>query len=193
MRLILTILFSVFGFCSDAQIIRANAYYTPLSQPLLLDVYTGAAAAYSLRKRRTAYTGSAIRVRRSNDNTEQDIGFVGVDLDTASLKTFVGAGNNGFVTIWYDQSGNTGRNATQTTAFNQPRIVTAGTVERIAGYPSIFFDGSNDFLSIAAFQSSTGTYSTFGVVRSNSNHIGHIFDSDDNVVRIVLLLLVLKN
>jgi hypothetical protein len=144
MRFILTILFSVFVFCSDAQIIRANAYYTPLSQPLLLDVYTGAAAAYSLRKLRTAYTGAAIRVRRSSDNTEQDIGFVGVDLDTVSLKNFVGA-NSGFVTTWYDQSTNA-RNATQTTAANQPRVVNAGAIERIAGKPSLFFDGSNDNL-----------------------------------------------
>jgi len=41
--------------------------------PLLLDLYPNAAAAYSVRKLRSAYTGSAIRVRRSSDNTEQDI------------------------------------------------------------------------------------------------------------------------
>jgi hypothetical protein len=34
-----------------------------------------AAAAYSLRKLRAAYTGSAVRVRRSSDNAELDIGF----------------------------------------------------------------------------------------------------------------------
>jgi len=132
---------------ADAQmIIKAHANYVPFaSANLLLDQYSGAAGAYSLRKLRTAYTGSAIRVRRSNDNSEQDIGFTSAgDLDTASLKTFVGA-NSGFVTTWYDQSTNA-RNATQTTAANQPRIINAGTVERIAGDPSIFFDGSNDNL-----------------------------------------------
>jgi len=41
--------------------------------------------AYSLRKLRSAYTGSAIRVRRSSDSTEQDIGFVNNELDTVSL------------------------------------------------------------------------------------------------------------
>jgi hypothetical protein len=136
------------GLGADAQmIIKAHANYVPFaSADLLLDQYSGAAAAYSLRKLRTAYTGSAIRVRRSNDNTEQDIGFTSSgDLDTASLKTFVGA-NSGFVTTWYDQSTNA-RNATQTTAANQPRIINAGTVERIAGEPSIFFDGTNDNLS----------------------------------------------
>ncbi len=49
---------------------------------LLLDTYTGASVAYSLRQLRTAYTGAAIRVRRSSDNAEQDINFVGGDLDT---------------------------------------------------------------------------------------------------------------
>lgn len=57
---------------------------------LLLDTYTGAAVAYSLRQLRTAYTGAAIRVRRSSDNAEQDINFVGGDLDTQSLLDFVG-------------------------------------------------------------------------------------------------------
>jgi hypothetical protein len=72
---------------------------------LLLDLYPSAAVAYSLRKLRTAYTGSAIRVRRSSDNTEQDIGFVGRGLDTTALLTFCGVGD-GFVKTWYDQSGN---------------------------------------------------------------------------------------
>lgn len=57
---------------------------------LLLDTYTNAAVAYSLRKLRTAYTGSAIRVRRSVDNAEQDIGFSGNDLDTQTMLDFVG-------------------------------------------------------------------------------------------------------
>lgn len=57
---------------------------------LLLDTYTGAAVAYSLRQLRTAYTGAAIRVRRSVDNAEQDIAFIGNDLDTQTMLDFVG-------------------------------------------------------------------------------------------------------
>lgn len=57
---------------------------------LLLDLYPSAAVAYSLRKLRTAYTGSAIRIRRSSDNTEQDIGFIGENLDTQTMLDFVG-------------------------------------------------------------------------------------------------------
>jgi hypothetical protein len=92
----------------------------------LLDDYPNAAAAYSLRLLRTAYTGDAIRVRRASDNTEQDIGFVSNELDTSALTTFC-SGTNGFVKTWYDQSGN-GNDATQTTSANQPQIVSSGSV-----------------------------------------------------------------
>jgi hypothetical protein len=111
----------------------------------LLDIYSGAAAAYSLRKLRTAYTGSAIEVRRTN-NDVADIGFTSTGaLDTAALLAFTGTGalDNGFVTKWYDQSGNA-NNATQSTALNQPQIVSSGSVILENGNPSIQFDGSND-------------------------------------------------
>lgn len=111
----------------------------------LLDTYPGASAAYSLRLLRTAYTGNAIRVRRSSDNAEQDFGFVSNVLDTASLLTFCGVGN-GFVTTWYDQSGNA-YNTIQTTAANQPQIVLSGAMLTTNGKNSIKFDGSNDFLA----------------------------------------------
>lgn len=111
----------------------------------LLDVYGSAAAAYSVRKLRTAYTGSAIRVRRSSDNAESDIGFSGGNLDTTSLTSFCGS-SNGFVTTWYDQSGN-GLNVTQTTAANQPQIVSSGSVILQNSKPAIYFDGINDVLN----------------------------------------------
>lgn len=114
----------------------------------LLDTYPNAAAAYSVRKLRTAYTGSAIRVRRSSDNAESDIGFSGGNLDTTSLTSFCGAAN-GFVTTWYDQSGNA-RNATQTTAANQPQIVSSGSIISENTKPTLQFDGTNDSFSISS-------------------------------------------
>lgn len=108
----------------------------------LLDLYPNAAAAYSLRKLREAYTGSAIRVRRASDNTEQDIGFVDNVLDTAALTSFC-SGTNGFVKTWYDQSGNS-KDATQTTAANQPQIVSSGSVILKNGKPSLDFNSSMD-------------------------------------------------
>ncbi len=59
---------------------------------LLLDKLDSAAA-YSLRKLRSSYTGDAIRVRRSSDNAEADIGFSGTDLDTTALMNHVGYQN----------------------------------------------------------------------------------------------------
>jgi hypothetical protein len=110
----------------------------------LLDTYSGASGAYSLRKLSSTYSGSAIRVRRSSDNTEQNIGFDGSgNLDTTALTSFVGAGN-GFITTWYDQSGN-GYNLTQTTAASQPKIVNSGTVLLSNTKPIIQTDG-NSFL-----------------------------------------------
>ena len=146
-------------------------------QPLLLDLYPNAAVAYSVRKLRTAYSGAALRVRRSSDNAESDIGFVSNQLDTASLLSFVGAGN-GFVTTWYDQSGN-GNNATQTVAANQPRIVNAGTLETISGKTSIQFDGSNDNL-YSNFTDIPQPISTYFVTTKPSNTYRFIFDSNNN-------------
>jgi hypothetical protein len=133
----------------------------------LLDDYPNAAAAYSLRKLRTAYTGSAIEVRRTN-NDVADIGFTSTgELDTAALLAFTGTGalDNGFVTKWYDQSGNA-RNATQVTALSQPQIVSAGSVILLNGKPSINFDGIDDKL-ICSFGLLSQPNTIFSVAKSD--------------------------
>lgn len=116
---------------------------------LLLDTVTGAAVAYSLRKLRNDAV-NAIRVRRSVDDAEQDIGFSGNDLDTASLLTFAGAGN-AFVVTKYDQSTNS-RNITQANGLLQPRIVNAGSLEvDELGNPWWVLDGIDDWLRATGF------------------------------------------
>ena len=138
----------------------------------LLDLYPSAAAAYSLRKLRTAYTGSAIRVRRASDNTEQDIGFVGENLNTLALTTFC-TGTNGFVKTWYDQSGN-GYDATQTTAANQPQIVSSGSVIFDNGKSCVSFNGTSHVLSNVAlgsvFSGSSIPISSIGVFSKNNTN-----------------------
>lgn len=126
--------------------IRGGAGGGLVPAALLLDLYPNAAAAYSLRKLRTAYTSSAIRVRRSSDNTETDIGFVDNELDTVSLLSFVGA-NNGFVTVWYDQSGE-GNNFIQPTAANQPKIINSGSILFENGLPCLLFNGTNNAMYV---------------------------------------------
>ncbi len=130
---------------------NTGIYLASLTPPapafsFLLDTYSGASAAYSLRKLSSTYSGNCIRVRRSSDNTEQNIGFVNNVLDTASLLSFVGAGN-GFVTTWYDQSGG-GNNIFTASAVEQPAIVAGGILVTENGKPSVYFDGSNDMLQI---------------------------------------------
>jgi hypothetical protein len=116
----------------------------PIIEDRLLNFYPGAAAAYSLRSLNSDYGGAAIQVRRSSDNAVLDIGFTSNgDLDTIALLAHCGSGD-GFVTEWFDQSGN-GRNATQATALNQPQIVSAGSVLLLNSKPRLSFDGTNDF------------------------------------------------
>lgn len=119
------------------------------SAPLLLDLVTGAAAAYSLRKLRTAYAGAAVRVRRSSDNAEQDIGFSGVDFDAGAFSAFIGGGS-GFAAKWYDQTPNA-RDLVQSIALSQPQVMESTT---LAGKYALSYDGSDDLIG-----ANVGTFS----------------------------------
>jgi hypothetical protein len=104
----------------------------------LLDQYGGAAAAYSLRNLSIYNTSPVVRVRRSSDSTEAD--FTAAQISDGSLASWVGAGNNGFVRTWYDQTGNN-RNATQSSASIQPTIVSSGSLVTHSGKPAVSFTG----------------------------------------------------
>lgn len=130
---------------------------------LILDTLTPQRA-YSLRKLRTAYAGAAIRVRRSSDNTEQDIGFSGTDLDTAALLAFAGSGS-AFIRTFYDQMGNV--DWVQTTQADQPRIVNAGVLETEGGLPVIgFTDNTTQHLTQAPFLYASGAMTVLAVAKS---------------------------
>lgn len=114
---------------------------------------------YGLKRLVSTYTGPLIRVRRSSDNAEQDIGYLSnTTLDTAALATFVG-GASAFVVTWYDQSG-AADHVTQATAANQPRIVNAGTY---LGF--VEFDGVTDLLN-CTHAAALGTTSTTMFMRA---------------------------
>jgi hypothetical protein len=81
-------------------------------------------AVSACRKLRSAYGGPCMRVRRSSDSTQQDIGFLGNVLDQAALLAFVGAGS-GYVITLYDQ-GPAARHLTQADPLKQPIVVNAG-------------------------------------------------------------------
>ncbi len=123
----------------------ANSASTTQVQPSftgILDTYSGATAAYSLRLLRSGYSGSAIRVRRAYDNAEQDIGFRNNELDTSALADF-SLDSDCFITTWYEQSGASGAaNMTQSTASKQPKIYDSATSSVVLenGKPTIDFD-----------------------------------------------------
>ncbi len=110
-------------------------------------IFAIASVAYGLRRLSRFWTGAAIRVMRTSDNSQLDIGFIGEDLDIVTLLAFVGS-DNGEIVIWYDQSGN-GRHAVSITG-SRPRIVSNGAIETQNGKPAIRFDGVNDYLAAAS-------------------------------------------
>lgn len=117
-------------------------------------------AAYSLRKLRSAYAGSAINVRRSSDNATTNIGFDNLgNLDVQTLLTWTGSGNSAYITKWYDQSGN-GRDASQATAGNQPILVNAGSLYSSHGRPYAYFPSGSYTLGLTQING-IGDYSAF--------------------------------
>lgn len=113
----------------------------------LLDTYTGAAAACSLRQLKTGVT-SVVRVRRSSDNAELD--FTATEVSDGTLTTWVGAGNDGFIVSRYDHSETTGAYSLATTASQTP-IVTSGSLVTLNTLPS---DGWDTAGSVSGFYSS---------------------------------------
>lgn len=134
----------------------ATGTVTTASAPMLLDSITSAAAAavkggYSInRKLRTAYAGNCIQVRRSSDNTTQDIGFAaGGVLDTVAMSTFMGSSDL-FLSKVYDQTVNA-KDMVQATAANQPKIATAGVLNTDTnGKIAPVWNGTSSVLTAAA-------------------------------------------
>lgn len=115
-----------------------------------------------------AYTGLGTSVTAwedtigSNDGTE------------TNGAAYTGQPYDGFVSTWYDQSGN-GYDATQATTTAQPKIVDAGVLVA----DGIDFDGVDDQLMVIGNPVITadfsGTFSTFSVQAVASAEGGHLF------------------
>jgi hypothetical protein len=140
----------------------------------LLDIYTGAAAAYSLRNLagRAGKSTNVIRVRRSSDNAESD--FTAAQVTDGTLTTFCGAGN-GFVRTWYDQSGNS-RHAAQNVNASQPKVVDNGGVILENGKAALDFNGTSHWL-VRNFGSTTSIpTTTTAVFNKRVSNFGAIHD-----------------
>lgn len=130
---------------TNSQLIIEKYDYDFMPQ-LLLDLYPGAGAAFSLRKLRSQYSGFCVKVRNSS-NLELDIPYLTTPdvngdywIDEVALLAHTGSGD-GWVTTWYDNSMNP-FNASNVTAAQQPKIVLAGVVYKTStGKPAISFTG----------------------------------------------------
>ncbi len=131
----------------DQRLLKSPFGVATASRSSVLDTLSSApAAAYSVTKLSSSYSGKALRVRRSSDNLQQDIGFTsGGLLDEDALTTFVGS-VSAYVVTWYDQSGNA-RNLTQATDSAQPTIVLNGVISKKNGIPTLLHDAINDGMS----------------------------------------------
>ena len=109
----------------------------------LLDTYP-ATLAYSLRQIKAGVT-SVVRVRRSSDNAEQD--FTAAQVTDGTLTSFCGV-SDGFVSNWYDQSGN-GIHVSQSNVANQPQIVSSGALITDGGKPALSWDSSKSLFQLS--------------------------------------------
>jgi hypothetical protein len=144
-----------------------------------LNQFPNASLGLSLDLLDSDYTGSAIKVRRSSDNNELDIGFVNNELDTASLLDFVGSGD-GFVSIIYDQVGS--NNMVQNNASLQGQIVSSGSVILKGGKPCIIRSANDDGGYLSTYAPNDGaTVKGIFYVGDNEGKTSSIFGSNTGV------------
>lgn len=137
-------------------------------------------AAWSVSRRLLAsYSGPLIRVRRSSNNDEEDIGYdANGNLNTTALLAFTGAGS-GFVTTIYAQVG--AKNLVQATGVFQPRIVASGVVDTTGGNsrPAACTTSANaQRMATAAFTTMTGTSLTLNGVMFIPASSGRLFGAN---------------
>jgi len=134
-----------------------------------------------------------VTITASNVTVTNASGQLRIDLQDGGVNNFAGNGSDvvylreitvtqvtsdGFVKTWYDQSvsdqaGNTatGNHATQTTAANQPKIVSAGALVVDNGIGGLDFDG-DDFLTASSVSGLEGSISMFTVsVRDTTGYV----------------------
>ena len=125
---------------------------TPLTSQELTDAYY----VFSFNLLNASYGGNCCQIRRSSDNTTQNIGFVDGKVDEAAITSFVGGGD-GFLSAWYDQSGN-GRYIYNTNNASQAKIVDAGTIVKVNNHIAPLYTsvGAGSGASANNYRFSTG-------------------------------------
>lgn len=125
---------------NQADIASVSTVDAPASASYLLDTYTGAGGAWSLRKLRSAYAGAAIRIERASDNAQTDIGFSGEDLNVSAINSHC-TGTSCYVKIIYDQEANGYDLAISTSG---AIIYQSGSVVTLGGKPAVIMPTGNE-------------------------------------------------
>lgn len=146
-----------------------SCYISSQSYHYLLDIVPNADMAISARKLRRAYTGYCTKVRRSSDNGESDIGWDHVThrINETALLSHVGVGS-GYVTILYDQTGNS-NNCSQAVAASQPTIVDTGVIERQSNIPILKYISANSNYLKKEIASYSSAMTVMLVMKRNGN------------------------
>jgi hypothetical protein len=192
MKKLLTILIALSAFISNAQNTLDNIGLTSA---------TPASVAYSLRQLSTTYTGPLVRIIVSgsfydvypdastkkfslSSKISASISTYNAAVAVASanaLSTIISGSTDATVAIWYDQSGN-GVHVLSSSA--TAKIITAGSILTMSGQPTIYFYGSNSFLtSSTTVNYSSQTNATVNAAAqdvASTNYISGIISTGDN-------------
>jgi hypothetical protein len=136
----------------------------------MLDAFPNGSFAASVRKLRQNYTGASTEVRIPS-NAQSNIGFADNELNEPSLVSFADGGD-AFNVVFKDQTGN-GRDFSRSTASEQPKIVSNGSVILANGKPTLSYDGTNDHLRRPAqnFCTPTDKLQVSVVVKNNNSNV----------------------
>lgn len=93
---------------------------TPSADQFLEQNFPGTVVLLSMTKENSSYSGNCIQLVRSGGTSATDIGFSGKSINSTAADSFL-SGGTAFVSIWYDQSGNS-NNAVQSTNGRRPQF-----------------------------------------------------------------------
>lgn len=173
------------GATADATIRVTTGASTTVEGPLAALLAANPANGLQVWRALFTATGPCLCFASHNNVFNGSISFISIQekspsgaderwLDEYALLGFVGTGN-GFITTWYDQSGNA-RHAVQATAASQPRIVNAGVLETKNSRPSIRAHTVSTYLSAFKFAAPSTAW-TLGVVASRDTAGSNTNDS----------------
>lgn len=144
-----------------------------------LDVNAGCLWAFSLEKINSRLSGTAIQIRRTNNNDVASFPFVGDSLPIADILAFCG-GASGKVSYLVDQSG-FGAHVLQNVNLSQPSLVINGVLQERNGKPALYFNAANnEFMVTQSNVSISSSYSIHAVAASDGGTFRSICDVNLN-------------